>query len=195
MYADIIEGAQSFLQDARKGELNQYIRSVVSYIRERARMWKVILPYSAWASAVGSLVNTMATKIINDVLDMSGMDVDEAEQTAGLITVVGELDDLFIREDNAAVKTGNRGKATGDADNAPISLTPQFASNWIKMKFLSEVLQSNLAEIRFLWFDSELSLYFTKDEVVDLIKLSFEDNPNSRKLIRDIKQNPLPITE
>lgn len=37
---------------------------MVSYIREKASMWKKILPYSVWASAVGSLVNAVASKII-----------------------------------------------------------------------------------------------------------------------------------
>jgi centromere/kinetochore protein ZW10 len=159
-------------------------------------MWKEILPYSAWASAVGSLVNTVATKIVSDILDMSGMDVDEAEKAAQLITTISKLDDLFIREENILVKNGKEIKATGEVDDrGPIPLTSQFANNWMKMKFLSEVLQSNLAEIRFLWFESELSLYFTKDEVIDLIKLSFEDNPNSRQLIREVKHSAVPITE
>lgn len=105
------------------------------------------------------------------------MDVDEAEQTAQLITTVSGLDDLFIRDSSST---------NGDT---PIPLTAQFASNWMKMKFLSEVLQANLADIRYLWFESDLSLYFTKEETADLIRLSFEDNPNSRQLIREIKQS------
>lgn len=60
------------------------------------------------------------------------------------------------------------------------------------MQFLSEVLQSNLKDIKFLWFESHLSLYFEKEEVVDLIKLSFEDNVNSKGLIREIREKDVP---
>lgn len=177
---DLMGGAQNFLQGALKDELAQGIRPVVAYIREKAAMWKKILPYSAWASAVGSLVNAVATKIINDVFDLSGMDVDEAEQTAQLINTVSELDDCFIPDGTSNASNNNE---------AAIPLTAQFANNWMKMKFLSEVLQANLVDIRYLWFKSDLSLYFTKEEATDLIKLSFEDNVNSRKLIGEIKQS------
>lgn len=168
---------------------------VISHIREKAKMWQEILPYSAWASAVGSLVNTVATKIVTDVLELPGMDVDEAERTARLITTVCELDDLFVRETVSPIikrREGTRKSSSSSSVSVTISHTPQFASNWMKMKFLSEVLQSNLAEIRYLWFESDLSLYFAKEEVIDLIKLSFEDNPNSRQLIRDVKQSQSP---
>lgn len=157
-------------------------------------MWKKILPYSAWASAVGQLVNAVASKIISDVFDLTGLDVDEAEATAKLITNVSALDDLFIREDPQ--KHSKNGQLNGgDDDSVAVPLTAQFASNWMRMKFLSEVLQANLKDIRYLWFESHLSLYFTKDETVDLIKLSFEDNPNSRQLIREIKQSTIEMAD
>lgn len=71
----------------------------------------------------------------------------------------------------------------------------QYAGSWMRLKYLSEVLQSNLRDVRFLWMESELSLYFTVDEVVDLINLSFEDNARTREIIREIRSNPLPRRE
>ena len=146
-------------------------------------LWKQILPISALTSATGSLVNAVATKLINDVFDLSDMGVDEAERTARLIAKVTELDDLFIREPE---KGGNQ----NGEDRVP--MTAQFADKWMKMKFLSEVLQSNLKDIKFFWFESDLSLYFTKEEVVDLINLSFENNASVRQAIKEILQKPLP---
>jgi len=60
------------------------------------------------------------------------------------------------------------------------------------MGYLNEVLQSNLADIKYLWTQSELSYYFTADEVVDLIKLSFENNHNVRQAVKEIQSNPSP---
>ncbi|QSZ29804.1 hypothetical protein DSL72_004322 [Monilinia vaccinii-corymbosi] len=162
---DLLGGSQNFVHN----DSEHAIQSVISHIKQQSASWKEILPYSTWTSAVGTLVNTVATKIINDVFDLTDLGVDEAERIALLIQQVNELDSLF--------KTNEIGT---------------YADNWLKMQFLSEVLQSNLKDIRFLWFESHLSLYFSKDEVRDLIELSFEDNPNSRSLIKDIKEKPLP---
>ncbi|KAI9648744.1 ribosome biogenesis protein ytm1 [Ciborinia camelliae] len=145
------------------------IRSAISHINQQSASWKQILPYSTWASAVGTLANTVATRIINDVFELTDLGVDAAERIALLIQQVNDLDSLF--------KANEIGT---------------YANNWLKMQFLSEVLQSNLKDIRFLWFESHLSLYFSKDEVKDLIELSFEDNANSRSLIKDIKEKPMP---
>jgi len=60
------------------------------------------------------------------------------------------------------------------------------------MKFLSEVLQSNLKDVKYLWFESDLSYYFTVDEVIELIGLSFEKNVAVRAAIREIRENPDP---
>ena len=60
------------------------------------------------------------------------------------------------------------------------------------MRLLTEVLQSNLVEVKYLWFESELSLDFTAEEVVDLINLSFESNVGVRAAIREIRENPYP---
>jgi protein transport protein DSL1/ZW10 len=62
----------------------------------------------------------------------------------------------------------------------------------MKMKFLTEVLQSNLKDVKFLWFDSILSAYFTAEEVIDLINLSFENNRGVKEAIKEIRDNPRP---
>lgn len=136
------------------------------HIRTMATQWRAILPYSVLASALGSLVNKVASKIIYDVLDLQSLNADAAENTAKLISNVEALDDLFNKAE-----------------------TPKFADQWMKMKFLSEVLQSNLQDIRMLWFESDLGLYFTKEEVLDLIQLSFEDNAKSKQLKREIRDS------
>src|SRR3954452_13015806 len=106
------------------------IEPVISHIRSIAATWKKILPYSAWASAVGSLVNAVATKIITDVFDLSGMDVDEAEQTAKLITTVSELDELFIPDPSLETTKNNKnGEVDSEKEAKTIPLTAQFASN------------------------------------------------------------------
>ncbi|TGO25514.1 hypothetical protein BPAE_0078g00130 [Botrytis paeoniae] len=162
---DLLGGSQNFVYN----DSENAIRAVIGHINQQSASWKEILPSSTWASAVGTLVNTVATKIINDIFELTDLGVDDAERIAALIQQVEALESLFKENEIGT-----------------------YAGNWLKMQFLSEVLQSNLKDIRYLWFESHLSLYFSKDEVRDLIELSFEDNPNSRSLIKDIKEKPLP---
>lgn len=113
-----------------------------------------------------------------DVLDLPSIGQDEAYNIARVIARVTELDDLFVVPSSAT---------------APIPQTARYATSWLRLKYLSEVLQSNLRDVRYLWLESELSLYFTVDEVVDLIGLSFEQNPRTREVVRDIQHNPRPL--
>ncbi|KAK0109492.1 hypothetical protein ONS95_002182 [Cadophora gregata] len=190
---DLLGGVQNFFQqdDQMNDSLEEAIKIVIKHIRTQAALWEKILSYSAWASAIGSLVNAVASKLITDVFDLSDIGVDEAERTATIISRVESLDDLFIPKQ--AHPSSNKPSTTNGTEAIP--LTWQFADKWMKMKFLSEVLQSNLKDVRFLWFESDLSLYFTVDEVVDLVHLSFEKNAAVRQAVREIRENPRPRGE
>lgn len=151
--------------------------------------WEGILAHSVWYQAVGSLVDTVSSKIIADVMDMTGIGQDEAYNIANMIATVTELDDLFLPS-RFQHQDAQKGK---DADEVPT--TAQYGSTWLRLKYLSEVLQSNLRDLRYLWMESELSFYFSVDEVLDLINLSFEDNARTREVMREITQNPHPRQE
>lgn len=149
-----------------------------------AMTWESILARSAWYQAVGVLVDAISLKIIADVMESPSIGQDDAYNIAKLIASVTELDDLFLP---------SRVTGLGGEDEAP--QTMQYAGSWMRLKYLSEVLQSNLKDVRFLWLESELSLFFTVDEVVDLINLSFEDNARTREVIKEITGNPHPRQE
>lgn len=150
-------------------------------MRTLAVKWDTILAKSVWYQAVGSLVDAISIKIISDVLEAPSISQDDAYNIAKLIANVTELDDLFLPS-----------RASGQRQEQEVPQTMQYAPSWMRLKYLSEVLQSNLRDVQFLWMDSELSLFFTMDEVVDLINLSFEDNPRTREVIKEITGNPHP---
>lgn len=156
-------------------------------MRSLAIAWESILSRSAWQQAVGSLVDAVANKIIGDVMDLPGIGQDEAYNIANHIASVTALDDLFLPSRFATAEGRNF-----EAENE-IPTTAQYASSWLRLKYLSEVLQSNLKDVRYLWLESELSLYFSADEVVDLVNLSFEDNPRTREVLREIRARPNPL--
>ncbi|KAH7318194.1 hypothetical protein B0I35DRAFT_478725 [Stachybotrys elegans] len=177
---DLIGGEQSIME---QGEPEASIEAGTARIRVMAAAWSPILARSVWSQAVGSLADALATKLITDVLEMPSIGQDEAYNIAKLIALATELDDLFLP---------SKLMGTPPAEDE-IPATAQYAPNWLRLKYLSEFLQSNLNDVRFLWVESELSLYFSMDEVLDLIRASFEDNPRTRETIREIQSKPQPM--
>ncbi|KAI1340893.1 hypothetical protein F5Y15DRAFT_35455 [Xylariaceae sp. FL0016] len=177
---DLFGGSQNLLQQdgLDSSTLEAQVDGATGHIRGVAVTWSRILSKSAWSQAVGSLVDTVASKLVADVMDLAGIGQDEAYNIANLIARITALDDLFLPE---------------DAGKDAIPATAEYAASWLRMKYLSEVLQSNLQDVKFLWMDSELSLYFTVDEVIDLIGLSFVDNARTREVVRDIQGKPHPL--
>jgi centromere/kinetochore protein ZW10 len=191
-------GAQNFFQEgAPKEELEEAVDNVITHILKTSPLWKGILPLSAWASAIGALVNAVAKKIIADVFDRDDLGADETTNITELITKVSSLNDLFVFE--PAAPNGRKNSLTlksrkPSLDGAmPVgpTLTHRFADKWMKMCMLGEVLDANLMKIEDLWFRDELSLDFNRDEVVDLIKMCFEDNTQARALCRKIQLGPI----
>jgi protein transport protein DSL1/ZW10 len=180
-----MKGAQSLLQQE---DAEGFIDAAVSRVRAMAVTWESILARSAWCQAVGSLVDAIATKIINDIMEMPSIGSDEAFNIANLIARIVTLDDLFLP---SRVQGGTQPLATADE----VPMTAQYAASWLRLQYLSEVLQSNLNELRYLWMEGELSLYFRLDEVVDLINASFEANARSREVVKEITANPKPRIE
>ncbi|KFY26992.1 hypothetical protein V493_03754 [Pseudogymnoascus sp. VKM F-4281 (FW-2241)] len=179
---DLLGGAQSFLNQGGEPSDDQVaVESVVAHIRTLATQWRTILSESAWSQAVGALLSTVARKMIRDVTDLTVLGADEAFRIASLIALVTKLDDLFTPEG-----------ADEDPENPPVPTTSHYAAFWLKLHFLSEVLQSNLRDLMFLWSKSDLSLYFGAEEVVDLIELSFETNRRTREAIAEIRSEPFP---
>lgn len=177
---DLLGGSQSLIQ---QGEMEAAVESGTARIRTMAATWEPILARSVWSQAVGSLADALATRLITDVLDMASIGQEEAYSIAKLIASAAELDDLFLP---------SKLRATEPTEDE-VPATAQYAPHWLRLKYLSEVLQSNLNEVRFLWCDSELSLYFTVEEVVELIKASFEDNARTRETIKEIQGKPQPM--
>ncbi|CAK7563061.1 MAG: ribosome bioproteinsis protein ytm1 [Sporothrix epigloea] len=190
---DLLGGDQNVLQGCGSNsnyniqtqadeDAEDYVDAAVTRVRSMAAAWQDVLAPSAWSQAVGALADAVAQKLILDVLDMPSISQDEAFGLAKLISKVTELDDLF------PAPVHDR-----DLNKERVPMTSQYAPNWLRLQYLSEVLQSNLREVRYLWMESELSLYFTADEVVDLLRLSFEDNARSREVAREIAAKPHPV--
>ncbi|RYP22377.1 hypothetical protein DL765_001729 [Monosporascus sp. GIB2] len=176
---DLLGGSQNVLhQDGLdSSDLEAQVDNAIGRVRAVAATWSNILSRSAWTQAVGSLVDTVSSKLIADVMDLAGIGQEEAYNIASLIARIEQLDGLFLPP---------------DAGKDAIPNTAQYAASWLRLKYLSEVLQSNLQEVLYLWNESELSLEFSAEEVIELIRLSFVDNVRTRDVIREIESRPHP---
>ncbi|KAK3373951.1 hypothetical protein B0T24DRAFT_576679 [Lasiosphaeria ovina] len=183
---DLLGGAQNLTQHE---DTESCVAAAVTRVRSLAIAWESILSRSAWQQAIGSLVDAVANKIIVDVMDLPSIGQDEAYNIANLIATVTGLDDLFLPSRSSKRPSSQQQHEADDE----IPTTAQYAASWLRLKYLSEVLQSNLKDLRYLWIESELSLYFSVEEVVYLINLSFEDNARTREVIKEITQNPRPL--
>ncbi len=128
------------------------------------------------------------------MFEIEDIGVDEAERLATLLARLEILDDLFLPKDPAENPNiiEKKDSMANEESKERVPLTAQFADKWMKMKFLGEVLQSNLREVRFLWFESDLSIYFSVEEVVELVRMSFRMSGEVKGVVREIRNNPDP---
>ncbi|KAG5939667.1 hypothetical protein E4U60_000789 [Claviceps pazoutovae] len=179
---DLLGSSQSIVQ---QDDAAGAIEAGIARIRSMASTWESIVPRSVWSQAIGSLVDALASRIVTDVLDMASIGQDEAYRIAHLIVTTTTLDTLFLPSKLAGTEPMRN----------EVPTTEQYAPHWPRLKYLGEILQSDLNGIRALWCEQKLSDYFTAQEVVDLIQASFEDNPRTRQMIREIEQAPYPAVD
>ncbi|KAL2889347.1 Is centromere binding protein at prophase [Ceratocystis lukuohia] len=181
---DLMGGAYNVMQ---QGDSEANMESTVARVQMVATEWEAIATRESWCRAVGSLIDAVSSKIISDVMDLQSIGQDDAYEMARIISRVSELDRLFMPSRLAAESAGLQTPVEGE-----ISAIAGHVPSWLRMQFLSEVLQSNLNEVKYLWFESDLSLYFSMDEVVELIGMSFEMNARTQEVLKDIRQKPMP---
>ncbi len=156
------------------------IDGIVSTIRDLNNRWSGVLSRSTLLQSLGSLISHVISAIILDIEDMSDISELESQQLTKLCSKISGLEDLFMPEGGA--QSSNQGEAD------PVPLTAIYTPNWFRFQFLVNILESSLADIRYLWTEGELKLEFTPDEVVDLIEALFTDSEQRRRTIVDIKR-------
>ncbi|KAF3388942.1 Ribosome biogenesis protein ytm1 [Penicillium rolfsii] len=173
---DLLDGAQGFAQCSEqpfKTECENAVSATSDRIRDVYKEWQPILSHSALLQSIGSLLSTVISKIIVDVVDLGDISEDQSKQLVALCNHVSKLEDLFMPETN------------GNAEALPV--TAVYVPNWLRFQYFINILESSLADIKYLWLEGELGLEFTVDEVVDLIEALFAESGHRRQAISEIK--------
>jgi len=173
---DHLDAAQGFSGCTKMpyaAECDNAIAMTIDRVTEVRNQWKPVLSQSVLLQSVGSLISTALLKFISDVEDMPDIAEDESKKLGGYCISLSSLSSLFQTEDDA-----------GEVRD----VTPIYTPNWLKFRYLGEVLDSSLADIKYLWTEGGLMLEMDVDEVVDLIKALFAESDYRRKAIADIRR-------
>ena len=177
--SDLLDGAQGFAQCTEPPfaqECDLAITSAVERVHDLHVQWEPILSHSALLQSLGSLLSTLITKLIVDVEDMSDISEPESQQLAIFFNRVASVENLFLPH----VRSQERAEAA-------VSLTAVYTPGWLKFQYLTNILESSLVDIKFLWEEGELSLEFDVDEVVELVEALFVDSEHRRRAIGEMR--------
>jgi centromere/kinetochore protein ZW10 len=77
-----------------------------------------------------------------------------------------------------------------NADPEALPATAIYVPSWLRFQYLVNILESSLADIKFLWLEGELGLEFSVEEVIDLIEALFAESDHRRRAISEIRRAP-----
>jgi centromere/kinetochore protein ZW10 len=164
-FADICDGAVS---------------ATIDRLRQVNAQFAEVLAPSALLQSTGSLLSTVTSKVIVNIEDMSDISEPESQRLALFCRRISALQDLFT--------PGQVVGEENDSQQAAVAAAV-YVQQWWKFQYLAEVLESSLADIKYLWMEGELSLEFDTEEIVDLIEALFADSDHRRKAILDIRRS------
>ncbi|KAI4259448.1 MAG: hypothetical protein LQ352_000756 [Teloschistes flavicans] len=176
---DFLDGAQGFgncTEPPFSQECDLAINSIIDRLGGIHKEWKRMLSHSALLQSVGSLLSTVVDKIIIDVEDMSDISEPQSQRLTGYCKQITALEDLFLPQEVAA------------SGQEAVPLTAVYTPGWFKFQFLSEILDSSLVDIKYLWMDGGLELEYEAEEVVELIEALFADSEHRRRAIGEIRR-------
>ncbi|KAI7230718.1 hypothetical protein KC330_g6802 [Hortaea werneckii] len=181
---DLLDGAQGFTNVTKapfKAECESAIDQTVDRLRALHAQWRPVLSSAALLQSLGSLLATATAKIIADVEDLGDIGEEDSHQLRRLMEKVTAVKDLFATQVSP----------DGQAETTPTTsqdMTFIYCPNWLKFQYLAEILESSLADIKYLWHEGELSLEFEAEEVCELIEGLFADSDMRRRAMAEIRR-------
>lgn len=143
-------------------------------------MWKGILSEGALLQSLGSLLGTVTGKTIVEIEDLGDISEPESQQLKQLCDTTMEIRDLFTQPERGA-------EGAADQDGAGRDMSFVYCPTWLKFQYLAEILESSLADIRWMWKEGELSLEFEAEEVVELVEALFAESDLRRQAVREVR--------
>lgn len=173
IFCDYLDGAQGFAsctEPLQRQECDRAITAVIQHLCSLHTAWQSVLSKSALYQTIGSLLNTVVTKLINDIEDLSDISEPESVALARYCADIAELEhELFPGR-------------TPDA----VPVTPIYCDGWMKFRYLEQILGSSMKEIMALVREGALREFET-EELVELVRALFADSEFRSGCIEDIR--------
>ncbi|WPH01117.1 Hypothetical protein R9X50_00395200 [Acrodontium crateriforme] len=178
---DLLDGAQGFSNatvQPYKTECESAIDQTAHRLRVVHQQWEDVLSQGALLQSLGSLFATVTGKMISEIEDLGDIGEADSHQLTRFCQTISEVKELFIQQ-----------KPLDSAESSePTDMTFIYCPNWLKFQYLAEILESSLADIKYLWNEGELSLEFDAEEVVELIQALFAESDLRRRAIAEIRR-------
>ncbi|XP_013879046.1 centromere/kinetochore protein zw10 homolog [Austrofundulus limnaeus] len=154
------------------------VRQVNHQLRQLGTVWQDVLPVSIYCKAMGNLLNTAVSEIINKIMmleDISSEDGEHLHTLCQSIIEEGPLVFIPLAEDSKNKKYQEE--------------VPLHVKKWSTFKELVIVLRANLQEIVDRWADGKgpLALEFSSLEVKSLIRALFQNTERRAAALTRIK--------
>ncbi|KIJ65573.1 hypothetical protein HYDPIDRAFT_152514 [Hydnomerulius pinastri MD-312] len=167
---DVLAGADGFTDTSdqeRYDECEMAITQALRDVRNVAHAWKPILPKSKYYVAVGTVVDGVLSRILDDILAIPDIPEVESHKLSELCRILSALEGLFV----------------GDMNEN--SFVVSYVPSWLKFSYLSELLEASMADLTYLFEEGAL-VDFEIDELVKLVRALFADTPLRTKTLDKI---------
>jgi protein transport protein DSL1/ZW10 len=170
--SDLLDGVQGFTIPYTE-QIEDAVAATCDRLRQVYAEWKPILSTSHLMQSIGSLLASVLGKVITEIEEIDDISEAQSQRLGKFCAQLAELEDLFL--------------TTPPDGGEPFAATALYTSNWLRFQYLTQILEASLADIKFLWTEGELSLEFSQEEVVDLIKALFAESSHRRSAIAAIR--------
>ncbi|XP_030394502.1 centromere/kinetochore protein zw10 homolog [Gopherus evgoodei] len=157
---------------------NKAARQVLHQLKRLGKVWQDVLPVNIYCKAMGTLLNTALSEIINRITALEDISVEDADRLHSLCRIMLEEGPLVF----TPLLEENKNKKYQEE-------VPVYVQKWMMFKELMIILQANLQEIVDRWVDGKgpLAAEFSPTEVKSLIRALFQNTERRAAALAKIK--------
>ncbi|THG95092.1 hypothetical protein EW026_g6495 [Hermanssonia centrifuga] len=169
---DILDSAEGFVgttDQERFDVCEAAVNQVLQNVRRFAQQVKLVLAKGKYYQAVGGVVNSALSRILDDVLALPDVTAEESHKLSELCHILAASEGLFVE------------------DPAQPSFVVAYVPLWLKFSYLSELLEASIADISYLFEEGAL-VDFEISELVNLVRALFADTQLRTNTINKLMQ-------
>ncbi|XP_051533825.1 centromere/kinetochore protein zw10 homolog [Myxocyprinus asiaticus] len=142
------------------------VRQVIHQLRRLGKVWQEVLPVNIYCKAMGTLLNTAISELINKIMILEDISNVDGERLRTLCQTVIEEGPLVFNP----LPDENKNKKYQEE-------VPVYVKKWMTLKELSTVLNASLQEIVDRWVEGKgpLAVEFSCKEMKSLIRALFKN--------------------